>query len=850
MSDLKGFVIENGVLEKYTGSETEVIVPESVTGIGSNAFGWCGTLTKVVLPDCVKSIDLNAFRYCNNLTDITLPEGITCIKSRTFEGCRSLSNITLPKSLTSIGDGAFYGCSGLASIIIPEGVTSIENETFYGCSSLTSITLPKGVTHIGEYAFEGCTMLSGTISLADLQEIASGAFKGCTAMCFSLPGKLTETKDSLSGELARGSIETTDAGFAHLFLFQSSPLWKAWKNASDIKQPAVVFGQMLSLLRNTEKPDAKLGKPIADYIVRFRTKLPREKIQEMLTLFSNVKSKEISALQKDASLQDYLAGKEESSNPAEESAAVLLDRIGPDPAVEKAISKGIHYRDSNAVCSREVLIAIISYYAKEWKRCAESLAGEIGTTEVLQDASKIRIDPDVDQMASALDPKELSAFLEKRIAGSTYRPFLLAWARYADEESVKTKTATYRTLLRGRSQEHYFAKNMAEALIISPTQAAMLFFDNNDLLERFALCRGTSATELRDTVMLPDFGFDPSGAKLFDIGGDIIEVRLTDQMGFEMFDREKGKVIRSFPKNSSDPDKAQAASEEYKSFKKQVLGFAKLRTEQLLKMHQSGESVKPEIWKKVYLDHPVIKLLARHVVWKDETGKTFIVNDDSFADAAQASMQPEGSIRVAHVLDLNADEIGMWQHTLTKIGRAQLFEQLWEPVLVWDQTTLADRYDGFTISSKARDDVKAQLKHRGIEVHAGEMDREFDASGWGYTFSQENTVYFSKSLCLDYSVDAASRDITFRKASLGAQPLDRELNAVLLELDKAVTLERVKKDDINVMGILDQFTLAQISRFISAAQDAGASNLLAQLIDYKNTHFADYDPMDEFTLEW
>lgn len=37
--------------------------------------------------------------------------------------------------------------------------------------------------------------------------------------------------------------------------------------------------------------------------------------------------------------------------------------------------------------------------------------------------------------------------------------------------------------------------------------------------------------------------------------------------------------------------------------------------------------------------------------------------------------------------------------------------------------------------------------------------------------------------------------------------------------------------------------------YIAAAQEANAVNVLALLLDYKNTHFADFDPMDEFTLE-
>ena len=61
---------------------------------------------------------------------------------------------------------------------------------------------------------------------------------------------------------------------------------------------------------------------------------------------------------------------------------------------------------------------------------------------------------------------------------------------------------------------------------------------------------------------------------------------------------------------------------------------------------------------------------------------------------------------------------------------------------------------------------------------------------------------------------------------------------------------RVKKDDVSVMNQMERFTLAQITEFIAAAQEAGAANVLAALLEYKNANFADYDPMDEFTLEW
>ena len=38
MSNINDFVIENGVLKKYTGSEAEVVIPDAVKEIGVEAF--------------------------------------------------------------------------------------------------------------------------------------------------------------------------------------------------------------------------------------------------------------------------------------------------------------------------------------------------------------------------------------------------------------------------------------------------------------------------------------------------------------------------------------------------------------------------------------------------------------------------------------------------------------------------------------------------------------------------------------------------------------------------------------------------------------------------------------------
>ena len=67
--------------------------------------------------------------------------------------------------------------------------------------------------------------------------------------------------------------------------------------------------------------------------------------------------------------------------------------------------------------------------------------------------------------------------------------------------------------------------------------------------------------------------------------------------------------------------------------------------------------------------------------------------------------------------------------------------------------------------------------------------------------------------------------------------------------DRYLIVEKIKKDDVSVGDMLPGFTLAQITEFIKIAAENSCANVMAVLLDHKNQHFTDFDPMEEFSLD-
>lgn len=149
------FVItEDGVLTKYRGTDTEIVVPEGVTQIGTT-FSGNTTVTSIILPNSLLYIEENAFSGCSALSKIVLPESLEYISENSFSGCSSLTEINLPDGLLTIPENAFKGCSSLPELTIPDTVLEIKPAAFYGCCKIKELVIPDSVVKIERRAFAG-----------------------------------------------------------------------------------------------------------------------------------------------------------------------------------------------------------------------------------------------------------------------------------------------------------------------------------------------------------------------------------------------------------------------------------------------------------------------------------------------------------------------------------------------------------------------------------------------------------------------------------------------------------------------------------------------------------------------
>lgn len=251
-ADADGFTIDDGVLVSYTGSATQVRIPEGVTEISTNAFSGA-QLTSVWIPASVRAIDDSAFAG-QPLTQVTFqdddahPSQLETIGDRVF-AYTPLERVTLPRSVKTAGLETFSDMDKLRSVHVGPNVQadglfaafartplleSIEvdaaNQNY---QSLDGVLYTKDLTHLATYpqaknsggsytvaeetafidegAFASAQITSVTLP-SHLRNVGKGAFVGARITSLTLPDAFESMDDTAFWYMPK--LERVDLGGA------------------------------------------------------------------------------------------------------------------------------------------------------------------------------------------------------------------------------------------------------------------------------------------------------------------------------------------------------------------------------------------------------------------------------------------------------------------------------------------------------------------------------------------------------------------------------------------------------------------------------------------------------------
>ncbi len=212
--------------EAFKGNKkvTSVTIPGSVVDIGNNAFEGCEKLEKVAFtnPDGANNnllIRLGAFKDCTKLTDVEIPARVKQIVGNIFKGCTSLMEIKVNANnpYYFAQDGVLFGpalveyspkyddnyvllaypagCQGAYSIpstVHGKTIDQVWTSGFEGAVGLTDITIPASIRRLGTAAFENTGLTHVTIP-DTVQQVDPAVFQNCTSLVsVKLPNGITE----------------------------------------------------------------------------------------------------------------------------------------------------------------------------------------------------------------------------------------------------------------------------------------------------------------------------------------------------------------------------------------------------------------------------------------------------------------------------------------------------------------------------------------------------------------------------------------------------------------------------------------------------------------------------------
>ena len=388
-----------------------------------------------------------------------------------------------------------------------------------------------------------------------------------------------------------------------------------------------------------------------------------------------------------------------------------------------------------------------------------------------------------DQAAARPDHEALMELLESwaRISES----FFIPYAAFADDNRLLALFGKIKAAMALFNKREWVVW-VRGAVLLNDSLPAMRYAESLNLLERYAAMRGSDPETIREQY------FPESGPE---------RGRVKDSSG-------RGPELREFEEHEKDV---------------------------LLERFLSGKTMTREHWNAQYGTHPVLRELAKLIVWEqaetafppeqsnpadtvwkafvpDETGKTVDVSGHPVVLGA-------GAIRAAHPMEMGPEKTGEWKNYFSDRNMEQPFPQLWEPVT--DPVRVKpERYEECTVLVT---ELKDKEKH-GIVLMDNGSNPELQLRD-----SSAKLRTHVKYL------DSGKEWVEIRQFRF--EQYTRVVNHIVFLFDVMTIKKWISRDDAGaVMPLLDFCTEEEIGEFIELALKKNSLNVTALLLEWQQKH--------------
>ena len=202
----------------------------------------------------------------------------------------------------------------------------------------------------------------------------------------------------------------------------------------------------------------------------------------------------------------------------------------------------------------------------------------------------------------------------------------------------------------------------------------------DDILHEAALMRNLTEDEIV-FKLIPNFGFDKNSDKIIE---DNKYKLIINNNEAELFDIEKNKILKSYPKNMSSDLK-----EKIKYLKKEISFTIKNQNFNLIKLLMSGKKYNYRFFKEIFIDNVLMNKFAINLIWNmhiENKVYTFRYSGDgSYSNENDESIiiDENSYISLASPFEMEKETISKWKDQLNDYD-------LYQPIMQFSTINIDD----------------------------------------------------------------------------------------------------------------------------------------------------------------